>query len=255
MRYLTTLITLCLSASLFAQNAAFLREGSVTYEKKINVYALLDKSMNDNEWAKQFAEAYKKNNPQFKTINYTLNFDESRSLYQLENPNEFANTQTFNPALMLGNENIIHTDLNTGKSVTKRKFFEENFIVEDSTRKFVWKITDEYRDIAGFQCRRANGLMFDSVYVVAFFTNQIIPSVGPESFNGLPGTILGVALPHENVTWFATKVFAKKIPDEQLNFSVKGKRSTTTDMQKAINKVMEDAPEALRKDMMRRFML
>jgi GLPGLI family protein len=46
----------------------------------------------------------------------------------------------------------------------------------------------------------------DSIYVVAFYTDEIHVSGGPESFHGLPGMILGVAVPHENVTWFATKV-------------------------------------------------
>ena len=60
--------------------------------------------------------------------------------------------------------------------------------------------------LPGYTCRRANALMMDSIYVVAFYTTQIPVSGGPESFNGLPGMILGVALPHENLSWFATKV-------------------------------------------------
>ena len=48
--------------------------------------------------------------------------------------------------------------------------------------------------------------MLDSIYVVAFYSDEIHVSAGPESFHGLPGMILGVAVPHENVTWFATKV-------------------------------------------------
>ena len=87
-----------------------------------------------------------------------------------------------------------------------KKVFGELFLVKDSTRKIKWKITDETREISGYNCRRANAIMMDSIYVVAFYTTDIPVSGGPESFNGLPGMILGVALPHENITWFATKV-------------------------------------------------
>ncbi len=57
--------------------------------------------------------------------------------------------------------------------------------MQDSTRKITWKITDEMREIAGFSCRRANAIMLDSIYVVAFYTDQIPVSGGPESFSGL----------------------------------------------------------------------
>lgn len=253
-KYLITFLLLFISANMSAQNAAFLKEGSIVYEKRINMHALIDKSIDDdNEWGKQIAKEYKKKKAQFKTVNYVLNFNENKSLYQLDNPEEVA--KGFDPEENLGNENMIQTDIQNRHSIAKRKFFEENFIVQDSIRKFIWKITDEYRDIAGFQCRRANGLMFDSVYVVAFFTNQIIPSFGPESFNGLPGTILGVALPHDNITWFAQKVVAKKIPETQLTFPKKGKKVSQSEMLSAIQPVLKEVPEKMRNELLRKFLL
>ncbi|REA60088.1 hypothetical protein DSL64_15520 [Dyadobacter luteus] len=56
----------------------------------------------------------------------------------------------------------------------------------------------------------------DSIYVVAFYTNEIHFSGGPESFNGLPGMMLEVFLPHDNVSWTAQRVTAEKISDEKL---------------------------------------
>ena len=102
--------------------------------------------------------------------------------------------------------NTIYSDLETKTGVFQKKVFDELFLVKDSTRKIKWKMTDETREIAGYNCRRANAIMMDSIYVVAFYTADIPLSGGPESFNGLPGMILGVALPHENIAWFATKV-------------------------------------------------
>ncbi|RZL12152.1 MAG: GLPGLI family protein, partial [Pedobacter sp.] len=61
------------------------------------------------------------------------------------------------------------------------------------------------------------------VYVVAYYSNQIAVSGGPESFTGLPGMILGLALPHENITWFATKVTETTVPEKDLTAPVKGK--------------------------------
>ena len=46
------------------------------------------------------------------------------------------------------------------------------------------------QDDRRFLCRKALTKICDSVVVVAFYTNEIIPSGGPESFGGLPGMIL-----------------------------------------------------------------
>ena len=48
--------------------------------------------------------------------------------------------------------------------------------------------------------------MFDSVYVFAFYTDEITIPGGPCSINGLPGTILGVTIPRLYTSWIATKV-------------------------------------------------
>ena len=90
--------------------------------------------------------------------------------------------------------------------MSQKTVFEQTFLVEDTLRRIKWKITDETRPIAGFNCRRANALIMDSICVVAFYTDEILTTGGPESFSGLPGMILGIALPHEHITWFATKV-------------------------------------------------
>ena len=72
--------------------------------------------------------------------------------------------------------------------------------------QFQWKITGEVRDIAGFECKKAITKINDSVVVVAFYTDQILVKGGPENFNGLPGMILGLAVPRLALTLFATKL-------------------------------------------------
>ncbi len=89
------------------------------------------------------------------------------------------------------------------------------------------------REIAGYTCRRANALVMDSIYVVAFYTEVIPVSSGPEIFSGLPGMILGVALPHENVTWFATSVKDNDTLKE-IKPPAKGKATDNTGLRKTL---------------------
>jgi GLPGLI family protein len=52
--------------------------------------------------------------------------------------------------------------------------------VEDSLLKIKWKITADTRNIAGFECRKAVGILFDTVAVFAFYTDELMISGGPE---------------------------------------------------------------------------
>ena len=135
--------------------------------------------------------------------------------------------------------NIIYTDLSTSESISQKSVFEETFLLKDSVRKINWKITDETRNIAGYACRRANALVLDSIYVVAFYTDQIPVSGGPESFTGLPGLILGVALPRENITWFATMVKDAPIPATAVTPPKKGKATNYKDLVATLQNVMK----------------
>lgn len=209
---------------LFGQNAHFTTSGVIEYEKTINMYAVFKKSITkDNEaFYQPIYDQYVKNHPQFKKLTSTLNFADNKTLFT-PLADEGNNGGFFGNDAMVNQNNTTYTNLQTGMYISQKKVFDETFLVTDSTRNTRWKITDETREIAGYTCRRANALILDSVYVVAFYTDQIPVSGGPESFTGLPGMILGIALPHENITWFATKVTDITVDSKALTPPKKGK--------------------------------
>lgn len=199
---------LVLSSKLFAQHAHFTTSGTIDFERKTNMYAIIPKLFNkDNEaWFNPLYDAYKKSQPQFKVAKSVLSFANNKTLFTPAEEEMVSGAGYFANAPFATQNNTIYSDLDAKTGIFQKKVFDEVFLVKDSTRKIKWKVTDETREIAGYNCRRANAIMMDSIYVVAFYTTDIPVSGGPESFNGLPGMILGVALPHENIAWFATKV-------------------------------------------------
>jgi len=226
---------------LLAQNSHFTTNGTIEYEKTVNMYALFKKRINkDNEsYMQPYFDNFKKNNPQFKKLKSTLTFSKDKALFkptaeEVTRDNFWGNDATIDQI------NTIATDLATGTSVVQKKIFEELFLVKDSLRKINWKLTDEKREIAGYSCRRANALIMDSVYVVAFYAEEIPVTAGPESFTGLPGMILGVALPHENVTWFATKVTDVVVEPKAVAAPVKGKTVNNKQLKETLDPVMKD---------------
>lgn len=240
-----TIITLSLLlgyTGIFAQNVRFTTDGVIEFEKKTNMYVVLKKRINkDNEsYMLQAYDQYKKNQPQFKTQTSTLAFSNDKSLFS-----PLPDTQKDAGGFWGGDpnstqNNTIFSDFSTGNFITQKKVFEETFLVKDSLRKINWKLTSEMREIAGYECRRANAVIMDSIYVVAFYTDKIPVSGGPESFNGLPGMILGVALPHENITWFATSVKDRPVTAAELKAPVKGKAVNTKGLNETINGVLKD---------------
>jgi GLPGLI family protein len=218
-----------------AQMAVFLKQGRIEYEKRMNVHALID-AMNDGGGDNAWRDLFKKSTPKFKNSYFELRFNNYTTLYApgRENP---ENNRAWQSA---AEENVIYAELDKQEGTAQKRVFEQLFLVKDSTRQIRWKITDESRKIAGFDCRRANAIVMDSIYVVAFYTDAIITPGGPESFSGLPGMILGLAIPHEHITWFATKVLTEDVPAASLKAPSKGKKVNNKElletMQKSIGK-------------------
>jgi len=220
----------------FAQHARIVTSGTIEFEKTINMFAVKKTVMGDkpDPFEVQIYDAYKSRMPQFKKMASTLVFGDNKSLFK---PTESAdnNLSLYGDAMAM-QFNTVYNDYTTNTTVLQKELAGTFFLVKDTTRKIKWKITDETRDIAGYTCRRANGVILDSVYIVAFYTDKIWVSGGPESFNGLPGMILGVALPHENVTWYATKVTDMAVPPNTVIPPKKGKVMTWAQLKESLLK-------------------
>lgn len=207
--YLFVILFIINNSRLLAQPSQFLTSGRIEFEKTVNTYALiaagqlLGKNTAGDE--RQLLEEYKVKEPQFKVLKSTLYFNDNKTLYVPASQLPAGGGGSLNIPMMAQN-NTVYTDWPARRMVCQKSIVGENFLLTDSTRNISWKITSEMRKVAGFTCRRANAVIMDSIYVVAFYTEDIHVSGGPETFNGLPGMILELALPHEHIIWRATSV-------------------------------------------------
>jgi GLPGLI family protein len=76
--------------------------------------------------------------------------------------------------------------------------------------------------------------------VVAFYTDEILVSGGPESFHGLPGMILGLAVPRLYTTWFATKVQLIEPKENDLAAPTRGKKINVKSLEGTLQKSLKD---------------
>ena len=106
-------------------------------------------------------------------------------------------------------KNTVIQDFQKSERVSIYNLFGESKVVKDNLVLREWKITERKRNIAGYSCRRAIWMKNDSTKIYAWYTDKLIPSTGPETFNGLPGTILGLATEDGGVVYFA-KIIEEK---------------------------------------------
>ena len=222
---------------LWAQET-FISYGKIEFERKINLHRSLE-SVIDDDNDRSWIETMKKTFPQTITNFFNLYFEPGKTLYK---PGREVQTSTPVPDWIMGpaTDNVIFTDLEKHENLGMKHVFENTFLIQDSIRKIDWRITMDTRTIAGFSCRKAIGRIMDSVYVIAFYTDQILTSGGPESFCGLPGMILGIAIPRVNTTWFATKVELVQVKPEDIIPPKKGKKVDLKQLQDQLKGPMKD---------------
>lgn len=215
-----------------AAQTQFLAKGRIEFERKINVHRQFDVDENDS-WYKEYVSKL----PKFYSSYFDLYFSDDKTMYKHNRDGDGPkNMWGLGPA----KENTIVTDLSKQSIVSLKRVFEDSYLVTDSTRKLEWKMSDETRTIAGFECRKAVAKICDSVYVVAFYTDEITVSGGPESFNGLPGMILGLAIPRLYTTWFATKVTLAEPRESDLAAPTRGKKVNSKALEATLQKSLKD---------------
>lgn len=178
--------------------ALFFKEAKIEFERRIHTWPILD----ENEYTQEVKKAL----PKYKVDYFTLIFSGGKSLYQ---PAIKPGTKTsfFDNFPSLSNK--IFVDWEEDKIISQKTISGSTYLIEDSLGTTTWKLTNDFREIAGFNCRRATTMILDSVFVVAFYTDQLTMPGGPESMNGLPGTILGLVINKLHTSWYATKVETK----------------------------------------------
>jgi len=205
----------------------FIHSGTIEFERKENL-------RNEFKGEGDFADQIRKNMPENKTTYFDLSFTPTRSLFQpgRENPD---NIRMWDAP---GSNNIVYCDRSSNQQISQKTMFGTSLLLVDSVRAVKWRITNDTRTIAGFECRRATTVILDSVFVVAFYTDEITPSEGPESFGGLPGMILGMVIPKLHTSWYATKLTLGEPKD--LTPPKKGKKMNYAEMLSTLEESLKD---------------
>jgi len=188
----------------FGNAQAQITQGRIVFERKTN---LLKKYTDP-----QFTEMFKDNKT--KIDKFEMFFNDTTCVFKpidSEVQDQFA---------WATNKNTVYQNLTTKERMSVLDLWGNQVFVKDTVKSKKWQITESTRNIADYECRKAIWQKDDSTRIYAWFSIDIIPSVGPELFSGLPGTILGLATEDGGIIYFATEVKPMTVPVEELTYKV-----------------------------------
>lgn len=227
-KLLFLIVYLIFTTTNYAQQ--FIEKAVIEYEVTTNI----KKTM----WSGSWAEMLKENMSDFKTAYYSYTFADNKSLFKFSRWSDKTKIPKWYKES--DEENIWYFDFNSNKVNVQKQIRGTNFIIADSIPFIKWKLTNESREIAGFNCRKAIGKIMDSVYVFAFYTNEITIAGGPCSISGLPGMILGLSIPRLYTSYIATKVSVNNVSVADIKPTLAKKYYSYVGLKKIIEEKTKD---------------
>ncbi|MBK6827768.1 MAG: GLPGLI family protein [Chitinophagaceae bacterium] len=226
-------VSLLLSSTSLLAQANFFSSIKVEYEKTTSVRQLMKDLQENDSWYEQNKDRY----PVSVLSYYEFTGDTARSIYKPGKEIPADPRLWWRP---VADKNVVYNEYASGRTISQKPVFEETFLMEDSLLKIKWKITTDLRNIAGYECRKAIGLINDSITVFAFYSDELLINGGPEGLHGLPGMILGLGIPRLHCTWFATKVEVNGVNLIPVTPPAKGRKVSRTEMMSRLGKLADE---------------
>jgi GLPGLI family protein len=238
MKILAYLSVVLFSAPIFAQNTS----GTITYEEKFNIHKRMT-----GERAK-----YKDFVPEFRITKGMLVFDESSARYADREvitgiEEEVVTEENSMRAMMksMAPKNEFFMDFKKDKFIEFREFLGREFLVQgDKVEQAKWKIVPEQKEIKGYIAQKAELTNEEGQLVVAWFTPQIPVSIGPATYNKLPGLILEVNINDGDLVISALEITLNEVNKDYLIAPKKGKKVTPDEFQAIVKEKMEEMRES-----------
>ena len=232
---------------LFAQNA----EGKIIFSEEVKFEINLPEGM---EHMKDKLPSSQKSQKELlfnatTSLWKSLEVEENEAAETLEDTNEGANFR-FKMITSEGEDSELYRDIAAGKKIEKTDFMGKVFLINGSVETYPWKLTDERKTIAGYDCQKA--IVQDTTQKVeAWFTSAIPVATGPSHYSALPGMILAVSIDDGRQTITATEVELMKLDKDAIRAPKKGKKVSQEAFDKIVADKMKEMEEGAGENVMR----
>jgi len=236
---------------------AQVKEGKIVYERTMQLQIRIN---DDNP-------AFQNMIPKERKDKFELFFTDGKSLWQGVEDDGQSDETSFGDSgggmrmviRVPGSDDIAFHNIIESKKVDQRELGGKSYIIADSIKKLSWKVAGETKVILGHNCMKAttqrmqesfrmtmdNGeakreKVMDTMNIVAWFTNEIPGSFGPDIYQGqLPGTILEIDVNNGRNTFKAIEI-SPKVDIAKIKEPSKGKKVTAEEFAKEREKLMQE---------------
>ena len=210
------------------------QEGVIEFEHKINMHKTMGSG---NEQMKSMI-------PEFRTSKNRLYFKPNESFYtNVEEEDQEINTSNggANVQMKINRPQMdIYRNFDNVQFVTLTDFAGKKFKIEDSLKTMAWKFVDETKKIAGYDCKKATFHNEETKQdIVAWYTEVLVCSSGPQNYWGLPGLILGVDI-NDGLQIITAKNITLTNVSKDLKVPTGGKKVTAKEFKKIRDDYMKE---------------
>lgn len=206
-------------------------DGTIIYEVKINVHKTIPP---DRQEMKNMI-------PEFRTHQDQLFFNATESLYVPveEDGDEGFDGGGFQVRIRRQRfENYTNSEMQ--KRIIHQEFMGKRYLIEDSLQVRPWKFGSETKEIKGYPCRQASYYNEEHKQnIVAWYTDQLRPFLGPENFNTLPGAVLEVNINDGERVISAKSIELRPLKKSELKIPTGGTKTTEAEFRRLISEQTE----------------
>jgi len=226
-------------------------EGVITYENSVNMHRNLPP---DRQEMKNVI-------PEFRTTKMQLFFNGTESIYKKlpgDEEEPFGGGGNVRMAFRMPVSEI-YTDTEASTMVALQELMGKRYLVQDSVKMSPWKFGEETKEILGYTCRMAYFTQTQDAQamrmpgggppqserrtvtqeITAWYTDQLRPSLGPERFGTLPGTVLAIDINNGERVIVARDIALRSLKKGELKAPSNGKEVSPEEFRKLSEEQME----------------
>lgn len=226
-------------------------EGVITYDVKVSLHRNLPPERAE----------MKSMIPEYRTTKEQLFFNAQESMYKTLIEDDEEQEFGGGGVRMVMRQQNTELYLNPGaeKIISKQEFMGKEYLIEDTLKMAPWKFGTETKTILGYVCKQAYYTTTEEVNtmrvtgsgqptpekrmvtrdITAWYTDQIRPSLGPERFSTLPGTVLAIDVNNGERVIVATKVELRPLKKNEMKIPDKGQKISQAEFRKLMDEQMQ----------------
>lgn len=248
-------VLVCMLASrlVFAQ-----QQGVITYENRVNLHRNIPA---DRQEMKAMV-------PEFRITKMQLIFNGEESVYKtiIEDEDEQFSAGSGGGGMRISiriPKTEMYTNSSTAVILSAHDMMGKKYLIQDTVEMSPWKLGTETKEILGYTCHMAyyTATVDAPIFrigggptpagataperkpitqeITAWYTDQIRPSLGPDTYNTLPGTVLAIDINNGERVIVARNVELRELKKDELKVPDSGTKVSQMEFRKIQEEQME----------------